>query len=540
MRLDIRRAAALATLALSATAFAQAPDDGTSAGAAAAPAAAPAGADEETAVAPDSPRASLAAYFSLCRSGRYDEAARYLGVDASETARGPELARKLKAVLDRRLWVDLDSVSPVSAGQPGDGLPPRVDQIGALPGPEGREQPVRLVRVEDDNGARWVFSRGTVSRVDAWYGALEGRWVREHLPEVLLRPGPGEVLLWQWIALPFVGLLAWAIGRVLAAIILAVLSHVSARTDTTWDDALVARLRGPVASACALAAAYGLLPWLELTPPAHGLLREVLDAAVVVTVFWAMWRAVDVAGQALAQSPWGRESASARSLLSIGVRAGKVAVAALGVVAGLAQLGYPVASLVAGLGLGGLAFALAAQKTVEHLFGSVSLAVDQPFRVGDFVKVEDFVGTVEEIGLRSTRIRTLDRTLVSIPNGRLADMRLESFTARDRMRLACTIGVEYGTRLAQMREVLEGLERVLREHPKIWPDAVVVRFKEFAASSLDIEVMAWFQTSQWSEFQLIRQEVLLQFMAVVEGAGASFAFPTRTVHVATPAAAPGT
>jgi MscS family membrane protein len=348
---------------------------------------------------------------------------------------------------------------------------------------------------------------------------------------VLLQPGPRAVLLWQWIAMPLLGLVAWVLGRLAAWATIGLLGRVSARTATAWDDALLSRLHGPVVAAWALAFVYLLLPWLDLNAPAHAFVHRALDAGVVVTVFWALWRSVDVGGQALTQSAWGQRSGSARSLLSIGVRAGKVAVLALGFVAGLAQLGYPVASLVAGLGLGGLAFALAAQKTVEHLFGSVALAVDEPIRVGDFVKVEDFVGTVEAIGLRSSRIRTLDRTLISIPNGRLADMRLESFTARDRMRLACTIGVEYGTRLAQMREVLEGFERVLRRHPKIWPDAVVVRFKEFAASSLDIEVMAWFQTPEWSEFQLIRQEVLLQFMDVVERAGASFAFPTRTVHV---------
>jgi MscS family membrane protein len=111
-------------------------------------------------------------------------------------------------------------------------------------------------------------------------------------------------------------------------------------------------------------------------------------------------------------------------------------------------------------------------------------------------------------------------------------MRLESYTARDRMRLACTVGLVYETTAAQMRQVLEGLEAVLRAHPKIWPDTVVVRFKELAASSLDIEVMACFQTPDWGEFQLIRQEVLLDFMAVVERAGTGFAFPTRTVHVA--------
>ena len=119
-----------------------------------------------------------------------------------------------------------------------------------------------------------------------------------------------------------------------------------------------------------------------------------------------------------------------------------------------------------------------------------------------------------------------------ISNGRLADMRVESYTVRDRMRLACTVSLVYSTTAEQMRTVLSGLERVLRAHPKIWPDAVVVRFKELAASSLDIEIMAWFETRDWGEFQLIRQEILLQMMSVVERAGTSIAFPTRTLHLA--------
>jgi MscS family membrane protein len=179
-----------------------------------------------------------------------------------------------------------------------------------------------------------------------------------------------------------------------------------------------------------------------------------------------------------------------------------------------------------------LAFALASQKTVENLFGAFSLGVDQPFREGDFIKVDDFSGTVEDIGLRSTRVRTLERTIISIPNGKLAEMRIESFAPRDRCRLSCTLGLVYGTTANQMRLVVAGIEQVLRAHPKVFTENVVVRFKELTASSLDIEVMAWFLTSDYAEFQLIRQETLLEFMEVVEKAGTSFAFPTRTVHLA--------
>lgn len=481
-------------------------------------------------VAPDSPRAAVREYLDLCREGNYESAARYLALRAAQRGRRGDLARRLKAVLDRHLWIDLEALSPFSAGDESDGLPLGNDAVGTILS-GGREEPVRLVRLAAEESARWAFSPETVARIDRWYGALGDRWLRERLPDPLLRPGPLDLAWWQWGALPILLLVAWGLGRALSWATLRLLARVVARTRAAWDNALISSLAGPVVLAWSVAAAYPLTKSLGLYAPAAAFIGHALGTLGLVALFWALWRGVGVVGEAMRASPWATGYASAQSALSIGIRLGRVTVLAVGAVGVLSRLGYPVAGLVAGLGLGGLAFALAAQKTVENLFGSLSLAIDAPFRVGDFVKVEDFVGTVEAIGLRSTRIRTLDRTLVTIPNSRLAEIRLESYSARDRMRLACTIGLVYETSAAQMRQVLRGLEAVLRAHPLIWPDAVVVRFKEFGPSSLDIEVMAWFETSNWSEFQLIRQEVLVQFMEVVEGAGTSFAFPTRTVHV---------
>jgi MscS family membrane protein len=264
----------------------------------------------------------------------------------------------------------------------------------------------------------------------------------------------------------------------------------------------------------------------------------VLHVALFATFFWALFRSIAVATLLLSETPWAKEHPSSRSLIPLGRRVASVMVLIIAVVAILSNLGYPVASIIAGLGVGGLAVALAAQKTVENLFGAFSIGVDQPFREGDFVKIEDFVGTVESIGLRSTRIRTLDRTLIAVPNGKLADTRVESYAARDRLRLFCTLGVVYDTGAAQMREILAGIERVLRAHPKIWPDTVVVRFTSFGASSLDIEVMAWFTTTDWNEFTSIRQDIFLEFMEVVEKAGSSFAFPTHTLHLVKDGAGP--
>lgn len=365
----------------------------------------------------------------------------------------------------------------------------------------------------------------------------DGRSLTDRLPAPLLRPGPAHLRWWQWIALLPTAAVIVAIGSLGGRLLRRGLRAGTRRTETTWDDLALDRLSGPLTGFSMLAVGLICAPFLSLEGGWAAGVYLALRIGFVVMLFWAVWRLIDIARQSLARTRWALALPASRSLIPLGARLTKVGVAAFGLVVILSTLGYPVTTLVAGLGIGGLALALAAQKTVENLFGAFSIGVDQPFREGDFVKVDDFVGTVEAIGLRSTRFRTLDRTVVTLPNGRLADMRLESFSARDRLRLAMVIGLVYETTAAQMREALQGFERVLRAHPKIWPDAVVVRFSELAASSLNVEVMAWFATTDWSEFQCIRQEVLLAFMDVVERAGTSFAFPTTTVHVA-PHAAP--
>jgi MscS family membrane protein len=240
---------------------------------------------------------------------------------------------------------------------------------------------------------------------------------------------------------------------------------------------------------------------------------------------------MDVGVQMIVGSGWTRGRHTSRALISLVGRAGKVVVAALAVVAFLSELGYPVTSLIAGLGIGGLAVALAAQKTMENLFGAFSIGADQPFREGDTIKVDDVSGTVESIGLRSTKIRTADRTVVTIPNGKLADARIESFAARDRIRFSATLGLSRDTSAQAMQSVLSGVERVLREHPKVWPDGIVARFTEIKDTAFSVELGCMFQTSDFAEFQLIRQTVLLSLLQVIEDAGTSLAPSMRTVRV---------
>jgi MscS family membrane protein len=487
---------------------------------------------EEPLVESDSPRASLFDYLSACDRRDYVAAAGYLELLPNENARGPALARKLRAVLDRHLSLDLEAVSAQSLGSRADGLAGHTEELGKIPDPKGKLQPVRLVRRQRNNLDRWLFARATVQNIDPWFNELPHRWMIDHLPDQLLRPGPRGVLRWQWIALPLLALVSLMAGVAVSRLAVPRLRRMAAKTPAAWDDAIVVRLGGPLALAVAVGVSFLALPLLALYPSADKFVSGMLRTSFFVTFFWTLLRVIDVLTDVIKASPWGLSHAASRSLLSLGARITKVALALLAIVAVISELGYPVASLIAGLGIGGLALALASQKTVENLFGAFSIGVDQPFREGDFIKVEDFMGTVETIGLRSTRVRTLDRTLITVPNGKLAEMRIETFAVRDRIRLACTLGLVYSTTTNQMRLVLAGLEQTLREHPKIWHQDITVRFKELTASSLDIEINAWFTTADYTEFKTIRQDILLQFMEVVEKAETSFAFPTRTVHLA--------
>ncbi len=348
-------------------------------------------------------------------------------------------------------------------------------------------------------------------------------------------PGPLGLAWWQWVALPLLVLAAFVLGRLLGALTRGLLHWGFRRTANTVDERWLSSV-APALTALWATAVFKLgLPWLELPAGVERGVESALSAAVVVAAFWTLWRSVDALVELTVERSWAARDASARSMLIVGGNLLKAAVVVTGAVTTAATFGYPVTTIVAGLGIGGIAFAFGAQKTVEHLFGSIALATDQPCRVGDVIKVEDLVGQVEQIGTRSTRIRTPDRTLVTIPNGRLADLRIESYAARDRMRLATVVTLAYGATESQLRQVVGGIEGVLRAQPLVWPDVVVARLASLGAASVDIEVLCWFQTTDFEVFRTCRQDVLLGILRVVEEAGVSFA----QVGLPVPASSPG-
>ncbi|HKP64046.1 MAG TPA: mechanosensitive ion channel domain-containing protein [Polyangiales bacterium] len=353
----------------------------------------------------------------------------------------------------------------------------------------------------------------------------------ELAPPALRKRGPGNLLWAQWIGMPIVLLLGFVIGYAFHRLSRAAVRPLARRTVTPWDDALIEALNGPLIVTWTLLSTFFLSPLLGLRPAAEQQAHHILRAAWLICLFWAFIRSVDVATRVLSNMTLG-ESAH-RALVPVVAKMGKLVVVAFAAVALLSELGYSVTSLLAGLGIGGLAVALAAQKTFEHWLGAFSIAIDKPFREGDYVKVNGVEGTIEEIGMRSTRLRTPARTVISIPNGKLAEMQPENMAPRDRMRLFCEIRLRLNTSTDQVREILRELMRVLREHPKLWSDGqdTSVVLRELAVSALVIEVVAFFATTNANEFNAIRQDVLLDFMQVVEAAGAELALPEQRLEL---------
>jgi MscS family membrane protein len=246
---------------------------------------------------------------------------------------------------------------------------------------------------------------------------------------------------------------------------------------------------------------------------------------------WMVFRLIDLAALQLRARAERRGNLGLLPALPPLQNFSKVLIVGFGALAVLATLGVDITAGLAGVGVGGIAVALAAQKSLENLFGGVSLFADQPVRVGDFCRYGGEVGTVEEIGLRSTRGRTLDRTVVTIPNAEFSNLKLENYARRDRMRLWTMIGVRYETTPDQLRFLLARLREILLAHPRVTDDPARVRLVGFGAYSLDMEVFAYVDTADWTEFLSIREDVYLRFMDAIKEAGTSFAFPSSTTYV---------
>ncbi|MCU0291849.1 MAG: mechanosensitive ion channel family protein [Thermoanaerobaculaceae bacterium] len=480
------------------------------------------------------PRETMAGFFDAWHAGRFDLGAFYLDLGAippdQQAAEGARLARRLNLALQRTLWLDLDTVSNLPLGAPEAGIPENEERLGTVKLGR-REVELRLShRWDPELGHVWLVSQATVSLIDRFYKAHGYGWPGDHAPVVLFSVSFGGLQLWQWATLLVALGVGWVLSRLLGHWLVRLAARLAARTTVTWDDALVRALDGPTGLVLWSLVLVAVSPWVGLSPTVRQVVFTICKLLGVFGFGWMALRLVDTTAEHMRQGS-GVDNKVGMGFVPIFVRFGKALVFVLLALLSLDVIGINVVGVMAGLGLGGLAVAFAAQKTLENVFGAVAIAGDRPFQIGDFVTIGTDQGTVEDVGMRSTSLRTLARTLVSIPNGVVVAGRIENYSARDRIVYNPTIGLTYDTRPGQLRAVLDGFREVLRAHPRVFQESFRVRFRAFADSSLNVEVLCWVATGDFDEYLEVVEELNFSFAEVVEKAGSSFAFPTRTVVV---------
>jgi MscS family membrane protein len=353
--------------------------------------------------------------------------------------------------------------------------------------------------------------------------------VPDWIPAALRAEGPLGAAWWQWLGLAAAVLVVLAASDALRGLAVRLLRRLAGRTEASWDDAVVARLRSPIRLVLvALLLPLAAAP-LGLPLDAHAVVGDAARAVGLVAVVWGVLAGIGIVQARLMERANATGRTGARALIPLVSRLLRALIFVLAALALAAQFGYPVGTLLAGLGIGGIAVALGAQKTFEHLLGSVAISVDRPFMVGDWIESEGMSGAVEEIGLRSTRIRTNARTVITIPNGRLADQRIERHSARDRWLFNPTIGVAYDTQPEQLRRITADIEAWLNDTGKV--SVANVRFTGFGTHALNIEVLTWFTTTDFFEFRQLRQDASFEIMRIVERHGARLAVPMQAVRI---------
>jgi MscS family membrane protein len=255
-----------------------------------------------------------------------------------------------------------------------------------------------------------------------------------------------------------------------------------------------------------------------------------IGVLISIGFFWFLLRVTSLTMQRLRIHAISGGRIGTGTLMVLGERLLAAMVVVVAILAILAIVGFNLTTVLAGLGIGGIAIAFAAQKTLENLFGGISVLADEVIRVGDYCRFGDRSGTVEDISLRSTRVRTDARTELSIPNGALATMNIENFTRRDKIQFNPVLAIRCETSADQLRYLLAEVRRMLYEHPKVESDSASIRFANFDSSALRLEIAGYVLTRDANEFAAIREDLLLRIMDIVEKAGSGFAFPSQTLY----------
>jgi len=479
----------------------------------------------------DTPHGTVVGFLKAAEQGDWERATQF--VDSKQPpAQKQELARQLKLVMDRGLTLDLDTISKSPEGTPQEKWRKTRNEIGTARLGD-LSLPILLDRIEPTakRPPYWLFSAETVIELPEVAHDLEAPWFEAYIPKSLLENKVLGIPVLRFIEIPLV--ISVAFGVVLAITwALGLLVRGMLRLARTSPIVLRAGFLGPVRVLILGYLVYAAAP-LAHTLVGREIWRDVVAPAVAILGFaWLVMRTLDLVSDLLVARFRKRDSLRRIAPLRLSRWVVKALIAVVTVVIILYKVGINPTTVVTGVGLGGVALAFAAQKTIENVFGTVMIVVDQPLRVGDFCKVGDSLGTIEDIGLRSTRVRTLDRTVVTVPNGQLASMTVENYASRERIWFRHVIGLRYETTADQLRYVLSEIRTLLQEHSKVESATARVRFIRFGGSSLDLEVFAYVLLADFAAFLEVQEELLLRIMDIVESAGTGIAFPSQTTYLA--------
>ncbi len=491
----------------------------------------PAAAAEEVSGDPyerETPHGCFFGFLRAAERGNYANAAEYLQIPPSLKSERETIARELQEVLDQRFFsTGLERISRSPRGSIDDGLPPESERVGEILGGGGE---VLLVRREAAGGpAIWLISWETIREARQVYRELTGPEIESRLPAFFSGVRFGSLRLWQILGfvllLPILYGLSWLLVSGLFAIV-----RLVRRMPAVESGEWTASARSPVTLLLTLLLHRIAVFWLGIPVMYRIYYNRFLYVVFFLLVLRLLLRLVDVIDRRLLRRvmPAGRTGGPSISLVR---RALRTAAFVLVVLIALPAFGVNVTATLAGLGIGGLVLAFAAQKSLENVFGGFAILADRPLAVGDVCRIGGQLGEVEDITLWATRLRTHERTVVSIPNGAVMTGQIENLTRRDKFWFHPTVGLAYETTAAQMRQVVEGIRKLMAADPRVETDGSRACFQRLGASSLDIEIFGYVRADTYPEFLAIQEELLLRILEIVEGAGASVAFPTQTVHL---------
>ena len=348
------------------------------------------------------------------------------------------------------------------------------------------------------------------------------------MPEFLSQTFYGNTIA-AWALAATIAVVSVLVGKTVYWIVSAVIHRAARRTETEFDDFLVDTVDEPIVVIVTVLGFWLAVQTLTLPPGAEQFLWSATQAAMVLAVTWAivrLWDAV-VAG-ILKPLTASSETDLDDQLLPIARRGGKGAIWIVGVIVALNNAGYDVMALIAGLGIGGLALAMAAKDTVSNVFGGFTIFTDRPFTMGDRIVISGYDGTVTEIGIRSTRLRTLAGREVSIPNSRFADSPVENISREPSRKVVLKLGLTYDTSEARMQRAMDLLQEIVEAQGDDTDDNIVVGFNDFGDFALGITLI--YYIAKGADIMGVQTAVNLAILGRFNAEGLEFAFPTQTIH----------